>query len=65
MYDIINSDQNVNDIEHSIISIGKEIYYKGCEEAIRGCVVIVILTNNIILSESYSDELLKNISGTR
>ena len=59
VYDIITSDQNESDIERNIINIGREIYNNGGPEAISGCVVIMILTNTIMLSERYSEELLK------
>ena len=59
MYDVICSSESESDIRNTIIEIGKEIYNSGGEKAIRGCIVIVILTNNIMLGENYSDELIK------
>ena len=59
VYDTINSSENESDIGSTIIDIGKDIYNIGGEKAISGCVVIMILTNNLMLSENYSDELIK------
>ena len=59
VYDVICSSENESDIRDTIIEIGKEIYNSGGEKAISGCIVIVILTNNLMLNESYSDELIK------
>ena len=57
--DVICSSENESDIRNTIIEIGKEICNSGGEKAISGCIVIMILTNNIILNENYSDELIK------
>ena len=59
VYDVICSSENESDIRNTIIEIGKEIYNSGGEKAISGCIVIMILTNNIMLGENYSDELIK------
>ena len=63
VYDIIISDRSEGDIENNITNIGKEIYNNGGEDAISGCIVIVILTNTIMLNEGYSDDFFKGISG--
>ena len=49
VYDSICSSENESDIRNTIIEIGKEIYNSGGEKAISGCIVIMILTNNIKL----------------
>jgi hypothetical protein len=59
VYDVICSSENESDIRNTIIEIGKEIYNSGGEKAISGCIVIMILTNNLMLHENYSDELIK------
>lgn len=60
VYDVLTSDnQNEEEIKNSIIAIGKEIYNIGSEEAISGCIVIMILTNNIMLNERFNQELLE------
>jgi hypothetical protein len=59
VYDSICSSENESDIKNTIIEIGKEIYNSGGEKAIIGCVIIMILTNNIMLSENFSEELIK------
>ena len=59
VYDVISSTENESDMQNTIIEIGKNIYNTGGEKAIRGCIVIMILTNNLMLNENYSEELLK------
>ena len=57
--DVICSSENESDIRNTIIEIEKEIYNSGGEKAISGCIVIMTLTNNLMLNENYSDELIK------
>ena len=59
VYDVICSSENESDLRSAIIDIGKDIYNSGGEKAISGCIVIMIFTSNIMLSENYSDELIK------
>ena len=59
VYDVMCSSENESDIRNTIIEIGKEIYNSGGEKAISGVVVVMILTNNTMLNENYSDELIK------
>ena len=59
VYDTISSSENESDIQSTIIDIGKDIYNSGGEKTISGCIVIMILTNDLILSENYGEELIK------
>lgn len=59
VYDVISSTENESDMQNTIIEIGKNIYNSGGEKAISGCIVILILSNNLMLNDNYSEELLK------
>jgi len=59
VYDTISSSENESDIQNTIIDIGKDIYNSGDEKAIFGCIVVMILTNNLMLNENCSEEILK------
>jgi hypothetical protein len=59
VYDVISSSENESDMQNTIIELGKNIYNSGGKKAISGCIVIMILTNNIMLYENYSEEQLK------
>ena len=59
VYDVICSSENESDIRNTIIDIGKDMYNSGGEKAISGCIAIVILANNLMLNENYSDELVQ------
>ena len=59
VYDVISSTENESDMQNTIIEIGRNIYNSGGEKAVSGCIVVMILTNNLMLNEKYSEELLK------
>ena len=59
VYDVICASENERDIRNTIIDVGKDTYNNGGENAISGCIAIMTSTNSLMLSENYSDELIK------